>query len=299
LGTYTLPKPDRSFVERARWIAEEEIPIAPTSDGRTWELRLLPPFGVDRAFTKIGVADAHVNNIAKGGNRGEALATVRDVIAAQNPEMDENEVHVSAEKFLQDSYTLASEVKDITDAIQIALAKKIVTPEDIKHPDQYDAVMESSFGGNFLCVDITGVWDEEKRTLQPMIIEAQQEAGMPDSMTAQLYPVCKAIIASKRATIQAALRPRGRQNAHEILEQTDYVDSEPEDRSNDEQASGAFTVDEGQNNDFYNEPAFEVDQESGERNQTEIGLVTDVGIKPVFEKDRDDNPRDDRDEGRE
>jgi hypothetical protein len=206
LTSYTLPLPDRYGLDNALWTAEHEIPIAKTSSGNGWEIRYLPPYGVKNAYAKVGADASHINNIAQGGKEADPLHIVRDVISTQDPTLDEDTVFQKARAFLRTGYTLASEVKGLTDALQVELAGKIIKPEDLKDPSAYDTVMERAFTGNYLCVDITGVWDEEAKDLYPMIIEAQQDAGMSKTMTKALYPVCRDQTMEKRAIIQTALK---------------------------------------------------------------------------------------------
>lgn len=202
LQAITLPPPERT--KHASWIAEEEIPIARTMDGNTWEVRFLPPFA--QGFAKVGDTNRHINNIAKGGALGKAFDTVHSAILANSPDIDPADARAKAQEFLQKGYDLSRHVKAVSDGIQVGLAKRIVTVDDLKDPAQYDAVMQDAFGGNFLCVDITGVWDSRAGTLEPVIIEAQPESGMPPSITRELYPKCKDAINRKRALLQSALK---------------------------------------------------------------------------------------------
>jgi hypothetical protein len=69
-----------------------------------------------------------------------------------------------------------------------------------------------------------------------------------------------------------------------------------------DEVSGAFVLGEdgiddhaGQAEDFERWPDFYVEPDTDDRTATEIDMVSDEGIKPVFEDDRTDDQRDDRD----
>jgi hypothetical protein len=202
LDEFSLPTP--KGMDGTSWIAEEEIPIARTEDGNTWEVRFLQPSSTN--FAKVGNADNHVNNVAKGGTAASSYQTVLSVIRANAPGIDSADAAEKASQFLREGRSLAGQVKAITDRLQVELAKQIVTPDDMKDPDQYDAVMQGAFSGNFYCVDITGVWNTETNTLDPMIIEAQPEAGLPDHMVPDAYRECIDTNNRRRALLQGALK---------------------------------------------------------------------------------------------
>ncbi|MBA3723479.1 MAG: hypothetical protein H0W89_01115 [Candidatus Levybacteria bacterium] len=206
LQTFSVPTSDAFTDYSIPWTAEEQISVARTNNGESWEVRLLPPFKMQYPFAKVGNADAHVNNIAQGGSVHDALSIVQNAILAKDPNMSVGEAQHKARAFLQEGYDIATDVKALTDAMHITLAKKIIRPEDVKDPDQYDNVMRDAFGGTFYCVDVTGVWDEETKSLKPMIIEAQAEAGMPDTMMRDLYPMVIEETKRKRRVIQSALK---------------------------------------------------------------------------------------------
>ncbi|MGH7204069.1 MAG: hypothetical protein ACREHC_06515 [Candidatus Levyibacteriota bacterium] len=205
LAEFTLPEGEFLTSNSTSWIAEEEIPIARGADGRTWEIRMLPPFGIENAYAKVGAVNKHVNNISQEGGRIEALEVIKNIIRKRHSSMSDEEIMGHAQAFLEKGYAIAEAVKDMTDAVQVDIAKQIIKPEDLQEPAVYDQVMQDAFNGNFYDVDITGVWDNEGK-LSPVIIEAQHHAGLPDIKTRAFYRKCYGETIRKRQVIQAALK---------------------------------------------------------------------------------------------
>lgn len=225
LDEFTLPAPETGRPYAPLWIAEEAIPIAKTSDDRTWEVRFVPPFrmtldevndpesiwkrpspyGEIAAYTKVGKSDKHVNNIGQGGDRAKSIDVLINVFQTRNPSMTREDAQNKAQAFLEESYRIATSVKSLADTMQVAIAKQIIKPEDLQDPTKYDEVMQTAFSGTFFCTDITGVWDDIGN-LSPVIIEAQPHAGIPDLLTKALYPKCHEAIRSKLRILQDALK---------------------------------------------------------------------------------------------
>jgi len=187
------------------FIAEQEIPIAPTGSGGTWEVRMLPPFSDEYFYAKVDDSGKGVNNISQGGERKSAPSVIEGVIRAKYPTANENEVAQKTADFIDGAKGLAATVKQLSDKIQLALAKSIIKPDDLKDPTLYDEVMGQCFAGNFLAVDITGVWDDEG-SLIPMVIEAQTSAALADSVAGRAYHECLEQMNAKIRALKAALR---------------------------------------------------------------------------------------------
>jgi len=172
LSSYQLPL---GINEKDVFIAEEAIPIARTQQGRTWEMRFLPP--LDVSYCKVGGENNVVNNIAQGGQVQQASDVLQDVLKVKNPDATPEKLSADVENFIKTASQLATQVKGLTDNFQMELAKAILKPDDLKEPAKYDELIKTCFSGTFLCVDITAVWDEKDK-LVPQIIEAQPSAGI-------------------------------------------------------------------------------------------------------------------------
>ena len=159
-----------------QYVLEEEIPIARVA-GRTWEIRMIAPYGNAFTYGKVAATpESHLNNYAKGGYEGNADALIKKVLEYQGVGKEEREEQ--AQVFMTQAADLAKRVKELTDAIQVHVAKEIFRPEDLRiEATSYETVMAEVFSGTFFVVDITGVF--ENKRLNPMIIEAQAAAGLP------------------------------------------------------------------------------------------------------------------------
>jgi hypothetical protein len=187
------------------FIAEAEIPIARTESGATWELRMLPPHPPEWSYAKLGKTGSIVNNVAQGGSTTSAADVVRSVVRARFAQADDAEVERRAAIFLQRAYELAGQVKDLTDEVHLGIARAAVLSEDMREPDAYEDIMRHCFSGNFLCIDITGAWDQDGE-LVPMVIEAQTSAHLPERLASEAYETCLETMNGKRACLQNALR---------------------------------------------------------------------------------------------
>jgi hypothetical protein len=187
------------------FIAEAEIPIARMENGATWELRMLPPQLPDWSYAKVGKAGSVVNNVAQGGSSTSAVDVVRSVVRMRFAQADEAEVEQRAAAFVRQATQLAGQVKDLTDAVQLHTARAIVLPQDLKQPDAYEETMRHCFSGNFLCVDVTGMWDQNGELI-PMVIEAQTSAHLPPWLAGDAYETTLETMNGKRACLQDALR---------------------------------------------------------------------------------------------
>lgn len=226
LDEFALPSPEPGRPFEPLWIAEEAIPIAKTSEDRTWELRFLTPFrmtpeevsppgkfqilfpspfGENAAYAKVGKSDKLVNNIGQGGDRARSIDILINVFQTRNPSMSTEEARIKSQAFLEEGYRIAALVKSLADTMQVAIAKQIVKPEDLKDATKYEEVIRTAFSGTFFCTDITGVWDDSSNLL-PVIIEAQPHAGIPDFLTKALYPKCHEGIRSKLKILQEELK---------------------------------------------------------------------------------------------
>jgi hypothetical protein len=187
------------------FIAEAEIPIARTHEGGTWEVRMLPPFGSECTYAKLGKAGSIVNNTAQGGRRIGAERGLQSVIRAQYPQAEPREMEERAAQFLADAAGLAARVKNLTDELQIQVARAVVQPGDLKPSADYESTMRYCFSGNFLCVDITGAWNQHG-DLTPVIIEAQTSAALPEALGPAAYETCLGALNAKTAHLRKALQ---------------------------------------------------------------------------------------------
>jgi hypothetical protein len=189
------------------FIAESEIPIARTVDGRTWELRMIP-VGTDVfACGKLGKEGSHVNNIARGGSFAMCATIISDVERTRG-QGDWRAALPFSSQFFDAASGLALHVKGITDAIQLEIARLVVRPEDLRDPAAYDTIMERAFSGTFFVVDITGVWDERRERLIPIVVEAQSSGGIPEEIarSTQACKLASGLLKQKSDFLKANLR---------------------------------------------------------------------------------------------
>lgn len=199
--------PRRTVNPKELFIAEEEIPIARSSSGETWELRILPPYGFDFSFVKISQANSVDKTLSYDYDK-----LLESVVRNQYPKATKEEIDATVKNFLEQAQALAMQVKELSDRIQVEIAQQIFKPEDFQDPAQYDEIMKDCFSGTFLTVDITGQWDDEGK-LKPMIIEAQPSTdltikGIPSLSPAVAYEECLAALNDKVIKIQKALKPQ-------------------------------------------------------------------------------------------
>lgn len=124
------------------FIAEQEIPIAPTSEGGTWEARMLPPFSDEYSYSKTDNSGSGINNISQGGERRTLAFTLEDVIRAKYPTLSGGEVAQKAESFIDEAKSVAAKVKDLSDDLQVAIAKNIIKRGDLKDSSRYDGLTQ-------------------------------------------------------------------------------------------------------------------------------------------------------------
>ncbi len=190
---------DFPFKKGETYVLEEEIPIARVA-GRTWEIRTIAPYENVFTYGKVAIAPTtHLNNYARGGYEGNAEALVRKVLEYQGLGKEEREKE--ARRFMQESMDLSQRVKRVTDDIQVSIAKTIFEREEICA--EYETTMAHAFSGTFFVVDITGVFKEGR--LEPMIIEAQASAGLPEQIGFAAHKSVRAYFSQKFRLLQEVL----------------------------------------------------------------------------------------------
>ncbi len=186
------------------YLAEAEIPIAKTEQDQTWELRFISPYASQFSFCKVGTPNNYVNNISQGGAIAIPEEVILSVIKRRKPNSESVTLDQEMISFYNSAEALSSKVKQATDELQIAIAKRIIKPEDLIKPDNYESVMKECFSGTFLTVDITGQWNESE-TLIPIIIEAQTSAGLPDHFAYQAYSSVLSSLRDKSEKLKSEL----------------------------------------------------------------------------------------------
>ncbi len=203
-GNYTY-KNLKEFLlnlQDGKYLLEAEIPIAPLPAGRTWEVRFIPPFPYENSYVKLGQKGSHINNIAQGGERASSHKVVQDVIRFKFPHLGTDKIEQHADDFLRRSQEIAVKVKALVDEYEMTLASIFIQPEDLRNPQCRDEIIEL-FRGNFVCVDITGIWQGDD--LVPMIIEAQPTCHLSSEASGEIYKKCRRHILKGLQTLQEEL----------------------------------------------------------------------------------------------